>query len=161
VKPLQATGLVPAPREDVFAFLSALENHWAVTGRWIHVVSLDRAVGATGGCVRISGPLGLHRTAATRVVAVEAPHALTGTAQIGSTVAEVSWKLTARGPAVTEVELATSILHASALDRVLLAIGGAAWMRRLLAGTLATLAERFAAERAAAPVSPALSSARA
>src|SRR5204863_7258903 len=56
MKRLEATGLVPAPSEDVFAFLSALENHWAVAGRWIKVVSLDRSVGATGGRVRISGP---------------------------------------------------------------------------------------------------------
>src|SRR5437870_188867 len=111
MKRLQATGLVPAPREDVFEFLSALENHWAVAGRWIKVVSLDRSVGATGGHVRIGGPLGVHRTALTRVEAVAAPHELTGTAQIGSTLAEVSWKLTSRGPATTEVALTTRIIR--------------------------------------------------
>jgi hypothetical protein len=160
MKRLEATGMVPAPREDLFAFLSALENHWALAGRWIQVVSLDRSVGATGGRVRISGPLGLHRTAVTRVEAVAAPRELTGTAQIGSTVADVSWTLTARGSAATEVALSTTIVRASALDRLLLFLGGAAWMRRLLAGTIAQLGERFASEPALA-LSPALSSARA
>ena len=161
MKRLEAIGAVPAPREDVFAFLSALENHWVLAGRWIQVVSLDRRVGAKGGRVRISGPLGLHRTAVTRVEAVAAPRELTGTAQMGNTVAEVSWTLTARGANATEVALSTTVVRATALDRLLLAVGGAAWMRRLLAGTLAALADRFATATASAPAGAALSSARA
>src|SRR5437764_959865 len=103
-EPLEATRVVPAPREDVFAFLSDLGNHWAVAGRWIEVVALDG--GGDGGRVRIRGPFGLRRTAITSVDRVQPPDRLQGTALLGRTRAEVAWTLHARGAAATEVELA-------------------------------------------------------
>ena len=145
---IEATRVVPAPREDVFAFLSDLGNHWAVAGRWIEVVALDG--GGDGGRVRIRGPLGLRRTASTSVDRVHPPDRLEGTALLGRTRAEVAWTLHARDAAATEVELAAVVVRAGAFDRIVLGLGGAAWMRRLFAATLAHLAERFAARRARA-----------
>jgi uncharacterized protein YndB with AHSA1/START domain len=161
MKRIEATHVVPAPPEAVFDFLSALENHWAVAGRWIEVVGLDRAPAATGGRVRIRGPLGLRRTATTRVELAEPPLRLQGTAQLGRTLARVSWALEPRGGDATEVRLAAVIVEAGAVDRALLALGASGWMRRLFAATLAHLADRFADEPPPAAEGAALSSARA
>jgi hypothetical protein len=54
---IQATTIVPAPQEEVFAYLSDLGNHWELADRFVDVLSLDRPAGdpaapATGGRVR-------------------------------------------------------------------------------------------------------------
>ena len=41
MKLLSAEVVVRAPREQVFAFLSRLANHWTLADRWIEVLSLD------------------------------------------------------------------------------------------------------------------------
>ena len=145
---LQAAGVVPAPREEVFEFLSDLGNHWVVAGRWIEVVAL--AGNGDGGRVRIRGPLGLRRTAVTTVDRVEPPARLEGSARLGRTEARVAWTLRPRDGDRTEVQLAATVVRAAPLDRAVLALGGAAWLRRLFAVTLAHLAARFAAEAAPA-----------
>jgi uncharacterized protein YndB with AHSA1/START domain len=139
---IEAANVVPAPVEEVFAFLSALENHWAVAGRWVKVVSLD--ADARGGRVRIHGPLGLRRTVTTRVEATESPKSIRGSATLGTTRAEVSWTLAPRAAGGTEVRLAAAVLRAGALDRALLALGAARWMRSLFAATLRRLAPAMA-----------------
>jgi uncharacterized protein YndB with AHSA1/START domain len=142
VTDIDASAVVAAPREAVFDFLSDLGNHWAVAGRWIEVAALDGA--GNGGRVRIRGPLGLHRTAVTSVERVEPPERLEGTARIGRTEARVAWTLHERGDEGTEVRLGATVVRAAPLDRAVLALGGASWMRRLFVATLARLATRFA-----------------
>ena len=137
-----ASAVVPASPEAVFEFLSDLHNHWAVAGRWIEVVALEG--GGNGGRVRIRGPLGLHRTVATSVERVEPPERLEGTARLGRTEARVAWTLHPRGPDAAEVRLTAMVVRAGPFDRAVLALGGAAWMRRLFAATLARLVARFA-----------------
>jgi hypothetical protein len=90
------------------------------------------------------GPLGLRRTATTRVEATDAPAFLRGTAALGRTCAEVSWSLQPRGAHATRVRLAAVVVRAGALDRVLLRFGGARWMRRVFAAALGHLAARLA-----------------
>lgn len=141
MRPITATARVPAPREAVFDYLSRLENHWAVAGRWIEVVAVD----GDRGRVRLRGPLGLRRTADTRVEHVDAPARLEGTARLGSTRAAVAWALSARDDGATDVRLTATLLTTSPLDRVALMLGGRAWMRRLFATTLAQLAATAAA----------------
>lgn len=145
---IDASAVVPAPREEVFEFLSDLGNHWTVAGRWIEVVALDGR--GDGGRVRIRGPLGLHRTAATSVGRVEPPERLEGTARLGRTEARVAWTLREQHEGATEVCLAATVVRAGPLDRAVLALGGASWMRRLFAATLAHLAARFAADATSA-----------
>jgi uncharacterized protein YndB with AHSA1/START domain len=145
---IEATRVVPASREEVFAFLSDLDNHWAVAGRWIEVVAVEG--NGDGGRVRIRGPLGLHRTAVTSVERVDPPERLEGTARLGGTRAEVAWTLHARDAGTTEVGLAATVLRSGSLDRLVLRLGGAAWMRRLFAATLTHLAERFVSSSARA-----------
>jgi hypothetical protein len=104
----------------------------------------DRAV------VRLRGPLGLRRTVHTRVTATRSPRLLIGVAEMGDTRALVSWTLAGR-LGQTRVRLAAEVEHASALDRLLLALGGRAWLQRRFAFGLERLAERYAAVHAAPP----------
>lgn len=152
---VEATALVPAPAEDVFAFLADLGNHWIVADRFVEVVDLHRGGDgrAGGGAVRLRGPLGLRRTVLTRVVAVKAPRLLIGTAEVGSgTRARVSWSLAGHLD-TTRVRLAAAVERAAPLDRALLALGGRWWLRRRFAATLEGLAAEFAPR--AAPASEA------
>jgi hypothetical protein len=139
---IAATVVVPARREEVFAFLARLENHWLVADRWISVVRLD----GDGGRVRIRGPLGLRRTARTRVLRAAPPQALEGSATLGSTVARVRWELRDRGED-TLVRLEAAVESTGAVDRLLLAAGGRRWLRRRFGATVRALARRFAAQR--------------
>src|ERR687886_2366634 len=139
---IEAAALVPAPPEDVFAFLTDLRNHWRLADRFVEVVTLEASDGvhADGGKVRVRGPLGLRRTATTRVVAARAPRLMIGTAELeGGTRARVSWVIAARLRS-TRVRLAAEIERAGPLDRLLLALGGRWWLRRRFASTLERLA---------------------
>jgi hypothetical protein len=138
VEPIRANGLVPARREAVFAFIARLEHHWRVADRWIEVLELD--ADGLGGRVRMRGPLGVSRTVTTRVDESDAPARLHGTALLGATRAEVTWTLSDAGFDATRVQLEARVLEAGALDRMLLAAGGRAWLRRRLASTVAALA---------------------
>jgi hypothetical protein len=132
-----ADGLVPAGREAVFGFLARLDGHWRLADRWIEVLDLD--ADGLGGRVRMRGPLGLSRTAVTRVVRTVPPERIEGTAALGRTLGAVAWTLAADGPGATRVRLEASVLRARALDRLLLAAGGRLWLRRRLAATLGAL----------------------
>ena len=123
---IAAEAVVAATPEAVFRFLSDLENHWRLAGRWIEVVE----IGERGGRVRMKGPLGIRRTATTRVDGAQPQHRMSGTAELsGGTLAHVRWELN-EDAGGTRVRLAADVEHATAADRLLLAAGGAAWMRR-------------------------------
>jgi uncharacterized protein YndB with AHSA1/START domain len=143
---IEANGFVPVPREAVFDFLAELANHWRVADRFVEVLELD---GSTGGRVRLRGPLGTRRTARTTVVAAESPHHIAGVAELGAhTRARVQWTLIPahRG---TRVMLSACVERAGPLDRLLLRLGGRAWLTRRFTGTLANLARHFAVDRGA------------
>jgi uncharacterized protein YndB with AHSA1/START domain len=143
---IEAAALVPAPPEEVFAFLSDLRNHWRLADRFVEVVTLESSDGsqANGGQVRVRGPLGIRRTATTRVVAAREPRLIIGTAELpGGSRARVSWILAGRLGS-TRVRLAADIERASAIDRALLALGGRWWLRRRFASTLERLGRELA-----------------
>ena len=148
---IEAAAVVPAPPEDVFAFLADLGNHWIVADPLVEVVDLhgpDRGP-ADGGRVRLRGPLGLRRTVTTRVVAARPPRLLIGTAEIGDgTRARVSWAL-AEHRGATRVRLAAGVERVTRLDRALLALGGRRWLRMRFERTLDALVEQFASRGAA------------
>jgi hypothetical protein len=150
-EPIEADGLVPAGREAVFAFLADLANHWDLADRWVEVVSITPA--HDGGRVAVRGPLGLRRTVDTRVDEIAPPERLEGTARLGRTCAVVRWELRP-DPRGTRVHLVATVLAAGALDRLLLAAGGRAWLRRRFTMTLSRLAQRVAARQAGAATSP-------
>src|SRR3954465_5679164 len=142
---IEATAIVPAPPEEVFDFLSDLENHWRLVDRFVEVLSLegepaDRAV------VRPCGPLGGRRTVVPRVTALRSPRLIIGIAELGDgTRARVSWTLGGR-LSETRVRLAAAGEHASAFDRMLLACGGRIWLERRFAFGLERLAQRFSGD---------------
>ena len=143
---IEAAALVPAPPEDVFAFLSDLRNHWRLADRFVEVLTLDSSDGgrADGGRVRVRGPLGVRRTVTTRVVAAREPRLLIGTAELASgTRARVSWVIAGRLGS-SRVRLAADLERARPLDRLLLAAGGRWWLRRRFASTLERLANELA-----------------
>jgi carbon monoxide dehydrogenase subunit G len=139
---VNATRLIRADRAQVFDFLSDLSNHWQLADGAISVVTVEPG---DGGSVRLCGPLGVRRTAHTRVEQLDPPQAMSGSAQIGSrTHAHVSWSLQTRDGG-TEVALSAQVEAAGVLDRLLLAAGGRAWLESRFRLILATLAERFEA----------------
>jgi uncharacterized protein YndB with AHSA1/START domain len=144
---IAAERLICAPREALFRFLADLENHWLLADRFIEVVDLERdgdGSRAHGGRVRMRGPLGLRAVAVTRVVERRPPARIAGTAEIGpATLAHVDWTLEPDGRG-TRVRLAASVRRASPRDRMLLALGGRALMRRRFARILETLEGRVA-----------------
>jgi uncharacterized protein YndB with AHSA1/START domain len=148
---LAAERTVHAPREEIFDCLSDLDRHWQLGGRFVRVVELDGPAGARdGGVVRLRGPLGLSRKVRTRVLESARPSRMTGRAEIGAaTAATVSWTLTPIAESETHVELRAGVLRAALLDRALLTLGGRWWLRRMFESTLAALADRCEATRAA------------
>jgi uncharacterized protein YndB with AHSA1/START domain len=146
-RPIEADGLVPAGPEAVFAFLADLANHWDLADRWVEVVSLTPA--HDGGRVRVRGPLGLRRTVDTRVNGAQPPARIEGTAQLGRTRAAVRWELVPE-PRGTRVRLVANVIAAGPLDRLLLAAGGRAWLRRRFTVTLSRLAQTVAGRQEAA-----------
>ena len=142
---IAASALIAAAPDDVFSFLSDLENHWLLTDPFVEIVRLDRGPdGVTrGGQVRVRGPLGLTRTVATQVVSTQPVNSITGTADLsGGTRAVVRWTLSPAG-GDTWVGLSAHLERAGVLDRLLLAAGGRHWIRRRFAAILATLGARF------------------
>jgi uncharacterized protein YndB with AHSA1/START domain len=147
---IEAKAVVSAPREEVFAYLADFRNHCRLLDPWIDVLSFERPAGSEpdaptrGGRVRMRGPLRVSRTATTRVVAVEPPARLAGTAEVGArTLARVSWTLEPANGS-TEVMLAAEIERLGVLDSVLLLLGGTAWMRRRFRAVLTLLAGALA-----------------
>jgi carbon monoxide dehydrogenase subunit G len=134
---IEAAHVVAATPEAVFRFLSDLENHWKLAGRWVEPLELNHSSGR----VRMHGPLGLRRTATTTVVDAKPSSLMHGTAELsGGTRADIAWELNedANG---TSVRLSAEIDRASFADRALLAIGGRAWMRRRFHVILERLAQ--------------------
>jgi uncharacterized protein YndB with AHSA1/START domain len=150
---IEAVALVPATPEEVFDFLSDLANHWRLMDRDVDVLELD-GTPPDQAIVRLRGPLGVRRTVHTRVTAVRNPRLIIGVAELGEgTRARVSWTLAAR-LGETRVRLAAEVEHVSGLDRVLLALGGRAWLERRFAFGLGRLAQRFATPPTTPPQSP-------
>jgi hypothetical protein len=133
--------VVPGPRPIVFEYLADLRHHWTLADRF-EVLRLDGEP-ALGGVVRLRGPLGFSREAATRVEEVHAPRTLAGTATIGRrTAARVCWALEDRD-GTTAVTLEAIVLRAGALDALVLQFGGRRWLQRRFVRVLQELADRF------------------
>jgi carbon monoxide dehydrogenase subunit G len=137
---VNARQLIPAEPEQVFEFLSDLENHWQLADGAISVVHVEPG---DGGRVRMRGPLGVRRTAETSLDHIDPPRALAGSARVGSrTHAHVKWELEPHG-AGTSVTLSAHVEDASLLDRLLLTAYGRSWLESRFHRILSTLATRF------------------
>ncbi len=155
---IRATRSVAADADDVFAFLADLEQHWLIADRFVEVIEIDGPLDArNGGRVRLRGPLGVRRTSRMRVEFARPPYELGGCAEMsGGTVAQVRWSLRP-ADARTVVTLGASIENAGMLDRLLLRLGGRAWLRSRFEGALCAL-ERHVARKPAIVGEPAVMS---
>ena len=148
---IEAIAVVPAGAEDVFDYLARLDHHWQLMDHSVDVVELagEAESGPDSAVVRMHGPLGIGRTAHTQVLAAERPTMLRGRAGIGRrrdggrvTEGEVSWTLEPQGSG-TRVRLEARVKRAGLGDRLILALGGRAWLRTRLRDALGRLARRF------------------
>src|SRR3954452_22549792 len=147
---IEAVALVPATPDEVFEFLSDLSNHWRLLDRHVDVLELDGSP-PDPAVVRLRGPMGARRPVHTRVTAAREPRLIIGVAELGDgTRALVSWTLAARLDE-TRVRLAAEVEHASTFDRLLLALGGRAWLEHRFAFGLERLAGRFATPQPTTP----------
>jgi Polyketide cyclase / dehydrase and lipid transport len=148
---ISARRALPVGPEEAFAFLSRPDNHHRLTTsglqlRELHVTGDGEL---RGGLMVLRGPLWLRRPARTRVVSVRRPAHLAGTACVGSgTEVEVRWELDAvtGGAGATVAILTATVTRLATTERVLLALGGRTWVRRLFAATLERLATELGTE---------------
>jgi Polyketide cyclase / dehydrase and lipid transport len=130
--------LMRAPAQVVYAFLSRLPNHGLITGRRLRLESVT--ADGTGARIAMRGPLGIRRTARTRVTDLQPPRGFGGTAAVGRrTEAYVQWTIERAGTG-SLVTLTATILRAGAVDRLLLALGGRHWLAHSFDRALALLA---------------------
>ncbi|HEX3689446.1 MAG TPA: SRPBCC family protein [Solirubrobacteraceae bacterium] len=146
---ISARRALPVPPEEAFAFLSQPHNHGRLATARIGVRELQvtRDGELHGALMVLRGPLWLRRCARTRVVNVRRPDHLAGTARVGSgTDVEVRWDLDGASAGTTVAILTATVTRLGIAERVLLAIGGRAWVRRLFVATLERLATELCAE---------------
>ena len=127
-----------APVHVVYAFLARLPNHGLITGRRLRLESVT--ADGTRARIAMRGPLGIRRTARTRVTDLHPPRGFGGTAAVGRrTEAYVHWTIERAG-AGSLVTLTATIFRAGTLDRLLLTLGGRRWLSRSFDHALALLA---------------------
>jgi hypothetical protein len=128
---------VNAPPRTVYDFLERLPNHTLIGGHGLRLE--DVAADGRAALISLCGPLGIHRTASTRVTTLRPPHRFGGTAVVGRrTMARVLWSIERAG-AGSLVTLSATIVRAGPLDRLLLALGGRWWVARSFKRAIALL----------------------
>jgi hypothetical protein len=154
---ISARRRVQAGAAETFAFLAAPATHRRLQVRGIASLSLDGDDLLRGGVIRLRGPLGLRRAVRTHVALHQPATRLAATTLVESgTAAYVSWTLEAQDDGSTIVELTAVLGPIAQRDRLLLALGGRRWIRRLFAATLRKLAAELVSAprwRAAEPAS--------
>jgi hypothetical protein len=128
----------------VFGYLENLANHVSLAPHSAQVMSLGPGPHGLGhAVVRLTGPLGLRRTAVTEIVQADAPGFIAGRARVGSrTEAGVTWRIAADEQG-SDVTLSASIESAGPLDALVLRLGGRRWIARRFATALGTLAAQL------------------
>lgn len=140
---ISARTALPVGPAEAFAFLSRPHNHRRLATAKIRLRELDVSSDGDleGARMTLRGPLWLRRPARTRLVSTRRPSHLAGTAQVGSgTHVEVRWDLLDPGDGTTVATLTATVTRLATMERVLLACGGRAWVRRLFEATLERLA---------------------
>jgi hypothetical protein len=131
--------VLPPQPNAVYSFLDQLANHRRIGDRYLRVTGI--APDQRGGVVVIAGPLGLRRTARTRVTTAIPPEQLSGTAAVGRhTLANVRWSI-AEHEHGSHITLTATVTNAGLLDRLLLALGGEWWLRRRFEHVLAAITD--------------------
>jgi uncharacterized protein YndB with AHSA1/START domain len=142
---VRATRTIAAVPDEIFAFLANPDRHWQLLGRRLEPL---RAYDGERSQVRLHGPLGIRRTLWIRLSDERPPHELVGRVEAGggATIGTVRWVVRpVDGGSVVELTARTEV--AGWLDRLLLAAGGAHWLRQSLERTLSALDARLATPR--------------
>ena len=139
--PITACRKLPVPPQTVFGYLEDLANHVSMAPHSAQVMSLGPGPRGLGhAVVRLTGPLGLRRTATTEIIQADASGFIAGRARVGKrTEACVSWRIAADEEG-SDVALSASIEAAAPLDALVLRLGGRRWIARRFAAALDTLA---------------------
>jgi hypothetical protein len=137
----------------LFEFLAEPGNHRLLTSRRVRLLELcETGSREISGMVLIRGPLGARRRAGICTTTWEPASFIGGTARVGRhTTVDVCWHLLSTIESRTKVALRATIVEAGPLDRLLLQLGGAEWLRRLFDETLTLLAARMEAPHTEAP----------
>ena len=137
---------VAAPVEDVIRFLADLEHHVRLAPESVQLLWLSRRPGRRArAVVRLTGPLGIQRTASTELLQARPANSIAGQARIGErTVASVAWRVEENcgGSVVT---LTATVDAASTVDRLVLLLGGHRWLARRFETALERLSELLTA----------------
>jgi hypothetical protein len=146
---ISARRALPVGPEEAFAFLSLAHNHRRLVTAQVGLCELHLTDDGElhGALMVLRGPLWLRRAARTRVVSTRRPEHLAGAARVGSgTEVEVRWDLDGADPEAAVAILTATVTRLATIERVLLAIGGRAWVKRLFAATLDQLAAELCEE---------------
>src|SRR5215213_4304047 len=146
--PIIASRAIPVSPAEVFDYLEDLANHVSLAPRSAHVLSFGPGPSGLGhAVVRLSGPLGLRRTAVTEIIRADDPGLIVGRARIGRlTQACVIWRI-AGAPEGSFVSLSAAIEAAGPLDALVLRLGGRRWIARRFAAALEVLGDQLGAAR--------------
>ena len=125
---ITAERVIAVPRERVFGFLADLGCHWRLSDDAIELRDFTRGFDAARGVIEVHPPIPVERKAVTELHEMREGSIVAGTARMGRTVAEVAWNLDPRAEA-TLVSLTAVVRRAGRIDRVLLGLGGALWLR--------------------------------
>jgi uncharacterized protein YjiS (DUF1127 family) len=124
----------------VYDFLARLANHHHLGDRYLQLASVDGD--QRGGRIVIGSPVGIRRTASTKVTTSCAPEEFGGTASVGRrTQAQVLWRIEPAG-SHSLVSLQATVHRAGFVDRALFALGGRWWLRRRFRAALGRLDRR-------------------
>jgi hypothetical protein len=146
---ISARRALPVGREEAFAFLSRPHNHRRLATARIGLRQLEVTGDGElrGARMVLRGPLWLRRPVRTRVVSARRPRHLAGTAWVGrGTEVRVRWDLDDAGAGATVAILTATVMRLATPERVLLALGGRAWVQRLFVATLERLAVELCEE---------------
>lgn len=139
---LTARATIAAAPSEVFGLLGDLDRHRELTDRGIRILELQGPPGRrTGGLVELNGPVGLTRLARTEVRGAEPHSRLWGIAQTpDGAQASLEWRVSPHGE-LTRVEVRLDVRARKLRDRVLLHLGGRAWLRARLRAALDRLVQ--------------------
>jgi hypothetical protein len=140
---LEVSRFIRVPRQVVHSVLRDIHGHHRLADDAIQLVGTDDGPPLPRGIVRVSPPLPLTWTVRTEMTRRDDPARVTGIAQVdGRTAADIEWRLESRADG-TLVHLRATMRDLTVLERALLRLGGARWLRRRFRQTLGRL-ERVA-----------------
>jgi hypothetical protein len=140
---LAADTVLGARPAEIFPLLCDLDRHHQLTDGGMRILELEGQRGRrTGGLVELRGPLGIKRLVRTQVRGAEPASRLWGTAvtQQGAR-AHVEWRLQPFDTDRTAVEVRIAVEATNWPERLLLLLGGRAWLRARMRAALRQMRE--------------------